>query len=283
MNRIFPLLAAIGLAGMTACSHPEDKTVVRVYDAVLNVSDIEQMQADFSKDSETMEIRPETVSAWVEKQVMVHAAKAALTKAERNFDRELKEYYETLLVDAYENKEVEKRLDRNVSEKEIRDYYAAHKADFEMHKTIVRINYVKFPLGFPDIGTVRTLLLKGSERTKAEQEKLERICYGQAENMYLENNWVVFDDILKEIPLEADNQQQYLQKNRSAEVTDSTSVYLVFFADYKINETYSPLEIERERIRNRLLDMRRVELLKKIRENALEKARKEHEIHYDIL
>ncbi|MCR5190372.1 MAG: hypothetical protein K6C07_03070 [Bacteroidales bacterium] len=281
MKHAFPLLT-VWLAILTACSHPEDKPVVRVYDATLSMADIQWMQADFAKDSEKVEIHPETVSAWVEKQVMVHAAKNALSQREKDFDREIKDYYETLLVDAYETKEVEKRLDRNVTEEEIQEYYQAHKEDFEMHKTIVRINYAKFPLGFPQTETVRALLFKGSGRTNAEQEKLERICYGQAENMYLESNWVVFDDILKEIPLAATNQQQYLQKNKSAEITDSNYIYLVYFADYKINETYSPLENERENIRNRLLEMRRVELLRAIRKNAIEKARKEHEIHYEI-
>ena len=282
MKRASFLFTAAALALLASCSHPEDRPVARVYDANLSIADIQWMQADFAKDSEKVEIRPETVSAWVEKQVMVHAAKAALHKSERNFDRELKEYYETLLVDAYETKEVEKRLDRNVTEEEIMQYYQEHKADFEIHKTIVRINYAKFPIGFPQTETVRSLLAKGPGRTRAEQEKLERICYEQAENMYLESNWVVFDDILKEIPINAASQEQFLQRNKSVEVTDSSSVYLVCFSDYKINETYSPLENERETIRNRLLDMRRMELLREIRQKALEKARKEHEIHYEI-
>ena len=282
MNRTLPLLAAMALTSLLACSRPEDRPVARVYDATLSIADIQWMQADFAKDSEKVEIRPETVSAWVEKQVMVHAAKNALHKSERNFDRELKEYYETLLVDAYETREVEKRLDRNVTEEEILQYYQEHKADFEIHKTIVRINYAKFPIGFPQTETVHSLLAKGPGRSRAEQEKLERICYEQAENMYLESNWVVFDDILKEIPINTASQEQFLQRNKSVEVTDSSSVYLVCFSDYKINETYSPLENERETIRNRLLDMRRMELLREIRQKALEKARKEHEIHYEI-
>lgn len=282
MNRTAPLLAILLTPLLLCCSQPEGKTVARVYDATLSDADIRWMQADFSGGSEPMEIQPGTVSDWVQKQVMVHAAKKALGKHERNFDRELKDYYETLLVDAYETKEVEKRLDRNVPEEDIRKYYQEHKEDFEIHKTIVRINYVKLPIGFSQTETVRALLAKGTGRSKAEQEKLERICYSVAENMYLESNWVVFDDILKEIPLETTNQEQYLQQHKSAEITDSASIYLVCFSDYKINETYSPIENERERIRNILLDRRRVELLKQIRKNALEKAQKEHEIQYEI-
>lgn len=281
MRHTLPILCAI-LIILAACSRPEDRIVARAYNATLNMADIQWMQADFNKDSEEVEIRPECVTEWVEKQVMVHAAKAALNRQERNFDRELKDYYETLLVDAYENKEVEKLLDRNVTEEEILQYYQEHKDDFEIHKTIVRMNYAKFPIGFSQTETVRALLDKGLSRTKAEQERLEKICYESAENMYLESNWVVFDDILKEIPISTNNQEQFLQRNKSAEITDSNSVYLVYFSDYKINETYSPIENERETIRNRLLDVRRVELRKEIRRKNIEKARKEHEIQYEI-
>jgi len=275
-------VAFLLLVTILSCTRTDDRMVARAYDAELRLSDIQWMQTDFSKESDSMVIRPETVSAWVEKQVMLHAAKKSLSKEERDFSRELQDYYETLLVDAYETKEVEKRLDRNVPDAELLAYYQQHKEDFEMHKTIVRINYAKFPIGFKQTGVVRELLAKGDGRNIAEQNRLEQICYNYAENMYLESNWVVFDDILKEIPLEASNQEQYLQRNKSAEITDSSSVYLVFFSDYKINETYSPFETEKENIRNLLLDRRRVELLRDIRRQTLEKARKEHEIHYEI-
>ena len=279
MDRKHHILACMLIALCASCSRPEGKVVARVYDTPLRVEDIQWMQADYDKDPERMEIRPEVVEAWIEKQVLVHAARTTLKKEEMRFDKELEAYRETLLADAYERKEVERRLDKNVTDEEIMQYYQEHKEDFEMHKTIVRINYAKFPLSFTRTETVRELLAKGSGRSMAEQERLEKICYEEAQNMYLESNWLVFDDILKEIPIHATDWQQYLQQHRMVEVTDSSSRYLVCFSDYKINETYSPLENERENIRNLLLDRRRMELRKQVRKDAMEKARKEHEIY----
>ncbi len=278
MTARFPLaLCCAAFYGLVACSSPADKIVAQVYDAQLRVEDLQGMQPSYEvQDSFTL--HPALLSAWIEKQALVHAARTALHGKEKNFDRELQNYYETLLVNAYENKEVERRLDRQVSEEEIRAYYNSHKADFEMHKNIVQINYAKFPIGHPSLPTVRKLLQKGKQRSEAEQEKLFRLCYQEAENMYLDFNWVVFDDILKEIPIETYNQAQFLQKNESLELTDSSSVYMVQFLDYKINETYSPLDLERDNISKIILRQRRNALLRQIRKEAVEKAYQEHEV-----
>ncbi|MBO4282671.1 MAG: hypothetical protein J5873_05715 [Bacteroidales bacterium] len=276
------LLISIGMLALHACSSSEDKVVARVYDAKLTLSDLKWMQADFSSDSENLRIDPVMVEAWVRKQAMVHAAENALKADEKRFERELRDYYETLLVDAYENKAVEARINRKVSEEEIQAYYQTHKADFEMHKTIVRINYAKFPADFSELETAGKLLQKGRARTAAEQAKLEKLCFEHAENMYLDFNWVVFDDILKEIPLDNHRPDALAEKNEVVMLNDSASVYLVRFLEAKVNETYSPLDIERERIRELLLDKRRVEARERLRRETVEKARKEHEINYEI-
>ncbi|MBO7465986.1 MAG: hypothetical protein J6T56_09105, partial [Bacteroidales bacterium] len=66
------------IALCASCSRPEGKVVARVYDTPLRVEDIQWMQADYDKDPERMEIRPEVVEAWIEKQVLVHAARTTL-------------------------------------------------------------------------------------------------------------------------------------------------------------------------------------------------------------
>ncbi len=276
------LLLSIGMLALQACSTSEEKVVARAYDAKLTLSDLEWMQADFRSDSGNMLINPAIVEAWVRKQAMVHAAEKALKANEKDFDRELRDYYETLLVDAYENKAVEARIQREVTDEEIQAYYQAHKADFEMHKTIVRINYAKFPLGFSELETASKLLDKGRTRSTAEQTRLEKLCYEQAENMYLDFNWVVFEDILKEIPLDNFRPETLAAKKEVVSLQDSASVYLVRFLEVKVNETYSPIDIEREHIRELLLDRRRVEARKQLRKEIVEKALKEHEITYEI-
>lgn len=259
-----------------ACNHSKkDILVASVYDEKLMLSDLQAMLPNFNAEGDSITIHSYLIDMWVQKQVLVHEAERYLSHQEQNFEKELKDYHQSLLVFAYENKKVEELLDKDVSEAEIRKYYEGHKSEFEMKKNIVKVNYIKFPLDFSQLDEAKRLLCSDN-RSVQEQKKLDNFCIKHAENMYMENDWLLFDDILKEIPINTYNQEQYLQKNRNIELRDTTNVYLVKINDFKINEAYSPLSIEKENIKEMILNQRRQELVKKIRMDALQKAKKEH-------
>ncbi len=260
-----------------SCKHSNDKVVASVYNKELLLSDLQKMLPNFNENTDSIAIQSYLIDMWIQKQAMIHEAEEFLNHEDKDFDAELKEYYESLLIFAYENKKVETLLNKEVSEKEIRNYYEAHKSAFEMKKNIVKVNYSKFPLDFNQLEEVKRLLFNDN-RTLQHQKRLENICLKYAENMYMEDDWLLFDDILKEIPINTYNQEQYLQKNRNIELSDSNNVYLVKIIDFKINEAYSPLSIEKENIKKMILNERRQKLVKQIRNNALQKANKAHAV-----
>lgn len=248
-----------------------------MYDKELSYSDLEEMIPNFETQSDSVIIPAYYIDTWIQKQVLLHEAEKTLTRKEKNFDKQLQAYYESLLIFAYENKKVESLLNKEVSDEEIRHYYEKHKLDFEMRKNIVKVHYIKLPLDFKQLELVRHLLF--AENLSSQDEKrLKNIALNHAENMYFENDWLLFDDILKEMPINTYNQEQYLHHNRNIELSDSNSVYLVKIIDFKINEAYSPLSVEKENIKNIILNQRRQALLKKIRLDALKKAQKERAI-----
>lgn len=260
-----------------ACKHSNDTVVASVYNEKLLLSDLQSMLPDFNENTDSIAIQSYLIDMWIQRQAMVHEAEQFLDHGDKDFDKQVKDYYESLLIFAYENKKVEALLNKEVSENEIRNYYEAHKSEFEMKKNIVKVNYIKFSLDFNQLEEVKRLLFNDN-RSLQDQKRLENICIKHAENMYMENDWLLFDDILKEIPINTYNQEQYLQKNRNIELKDSNSVYLVKINDFKINEAYSPLSIEKENIKEILLNQRRQKLVKQIHDNALQKAKKEHAV-----
>jgi len=61
------------------------------------------------------------------------------------------------------------------------------------------------------------------------------------------------------------------------EFQDSLFVYLVRFKDFKIKEGISPLSFEKERIRNIILNKRKIDLINKMHEDTYEQALKHNE------
>ena len=91
-----------------------------------------------------------------------------------------------------------------------------------------------------------------------------------AENMHIlgDTNWIRFDDLLKDLPLPADNQELFLSTRKYVEIEDSSNVYLVNIRAYKIKESQSPLAFEKTRIRSIILNQRKLALLAKMEEDS---------------
>ncbi len=55
-----------------------------------------------------------------------------------------------------------------------------------------------------------------------DRDKLSKYCYQFSENFFLnEQVWLMFDDVLKEIPIQTYNQDLFLQNNRFVQIEDS--------------------------------------------------------------
>jgi hypothetical protein len=114
--------------GLCAC-HREKQIAAHVYDKNLTREDLQEMIPSFDQDADSIEIQQQYIDAWIVRQVMLHEAEKNLTRSEKKFDKQMQEYKEALLIDAYENKIIKKLLDTVVTRKEIMDYYSANKID----------------------------------------------------------------------------------------------------------------------------------------------------------
>jgi hypothetical protein len=228
----------------------------------------------FDQNSDSVIVRQEYIEAWITKRALLHEAENYLSSKEKNFDKEIEEYRQSLIIYAYETKRTGELLNKNITNEEINQYYEDHKNNFKLRQPIVKINYLKFPFNSPQIKSAKALLFK-SDRSETELNKLENLISGHATNMYLSDDWLLFDDILKEIPLEKEKQ---LSAGQTFEISDSVNMYLVRILDFKINEGYSPINIERENIITSILQQRRIKILISLREDAVKKARETGEL-----
>ena len=211
------------------------------------------------------------IDFWVEQQIMARYADKELSSKEKDFDQQIENYKQTLLIQALETSYISKHLDTAISEKEINTYYKNHEAEFELKSNIIRLNFAKFHRGSPSIDKVKRLLFSPSQNKKL----ISSICGNEAENYFLDDKvWLLFDDIIKEIPIQNYNEAQFLQNNKTIETTDSTYHYLIVIKDFKIKDAVSPLIYEIDNIRAIILNTRRNILLDKlhaeIKKNAVE-------------
>jgi hypothetical protein len=105
--------------------------------------------------------------------------------------------------------------------------------------------------------------------------RLAQYAEKNATDYWFATEWVSFNDLLDEMPLEVDNQALFLRRTQYAEVEDSLYIYLVRINDYKTSDSISPIEFEKDKIRNIILNARKIELIEKKRQEFIDQAFKD--------
>ncbi|MCR5554200.1 MAG: hypothetical protein K6F29_01545 [Bacteroidales bacterium] len=272
------LIIILLLTTIIAC-HRKPSVVVSVYDKSLTVEDLQNMLPAYSDAEDSALVTQQFINAWIEQQVMYHEAKTKLSVKEMDFSKEIEDYTQMLAIHTYENKYVNAKITRaSISEEEIENYYKSHLSDFQLKQNIIKVNFVKFPIDHPQIEPSKNLLFK--QRSQAEDAKLEQLVNQYAYNFYLKNNWLLFEDIIKEIPIRNYSEEQFSAQKRHLVMNDSTYTYLVNIIDFKVSEGISPLSMVKEKIIDILLQQKRMSALKDLRSKAMGKAKNKGEILY---
>ena len=274
----FTLSFLIILFTAIACRE-SNKIIVSAYDEVLTIDDLQDMLPAYN-DKDSAEITQLIIEKWIEQQALYHEAQKALSLKDKKFEKEINAYKQALIIHRFENKYIEQHINKDmISQEEINNYYQQHQEQFQLKQNVIKVNYIKLPLKCNEIETSKKLLFK--TRTENENIKLDKICGQYAINSYLQDNWLLFDDILKEIPIKNYTLSQFNSQDRQLEIKDSLYVYLINVMDFRISEGISPLSIVQDKIINSLVQQKQKEALQHLREQAVEKAKNNGEILYN--
>lgn len=217
-----------------------------------------------SKDS--LELLKKYIDNWIHEALVIQKAENNLNDEQKNVEKQLQDYRNSLITYAYEKELVKQKLDTLVDNQEIEKYYTSNQADFQLKDNIIKVIYIKVNKKAPNIAKLRQLYK--SDNLK-DREQLAGYCHQFAENFYLDDNsWLLFDDLLKEIPIQTYNKELFLQNNRFVEVSDSASSYFLNIKGFKIRNSISPLSFEKENIKNIILNKRKLQLISKMKEDV---------------
>ena len=268
---VIPMLFMASLfACKTGLGGGDSAEVARVgEERLLRQEVLKRMPADVhGKDSLALFNR--VVQDWVEQQVLLAKAKNNLSAEEQDVEQELEDYRNSLLIYRFERELVRQKLDTAITDSAITQYYKNHPQEFALKDNIVQVMYVRVPKKTPSLERLRTLM-----RTPRNQDRamLEDYCRRYAGNYYLNTEaWLLFSDLLREIPINTYNQEQYLQNNRYVELSDENNLYLVHILGFRVKDGLSPLTFERQNIRTILINQRKLELIARMKSEVVRQA-----------
>ncbi len=269
MQRFFVIILI--LITTTACSNQQKGEVIaQVYDKELRTTDIDFLfkNKNLSID-DSIKLTKNYVDNWVEEQILLHQSTLQNIDLDAINDK-ANHYKNILIINQLENNYVNSHLDTTITEDEYVMYYKNHKDDFQLNDYLVKILYIKVPIDAPNINQLEKWYKLYSD---TDIDDIRKYANLYATNFYYDkDNWIYFDDITKEIPLTDFNKDRFITRKSKTIIDENDYFYFLNVIDYKLKNTTSPLEFEKNNIKQRIINTRVKHLKEKFRQQNIEKA-----------
>jgi len=270
------LVCLIGLYGVSCNTQINTKKtkIAKFKSQTLYLEDLQSEFRPFLGKEDSVQQVTALINSWLKQQVLLDNAQGTIDDSSAQIEKLINDYKNSLLIYHYENQLSKNQMDTAVSDSLLLDYYNEHKKNFELKRNIVKIWYAKFENKFDK--TESFLPYFKDNKPESESYVIE-FCEQYAVNYFVSSkDWLYFDEIRKEIPLDPSyDQSAFIRNNKFRQFKDQEYVYLLKIIDYKVKQSLSPFELVKNEIKQMILNKRRVDLLnlnqRKLVKKALEK------------
>jgi hypothetical protein len=253
------LLTFISACSLFPSRKKQGDAIARVYDKNLYSDELKGLVPSGTIAKDSVEITRTYINNWIRQELLLHQAEDNLNDEQMDFEKQVEQYRNSLIIFKYEAELVRQKLDTTVSMQEMEEYYKKNQANFQLHENILRTVYVSVSKNSPSAARFRQLIRSNKQ---ADMDKLNELCQQEAAEFHLDDqSWLSFSEFAAKIPLAVSDQQDFLSRNPYFEVQDSTYRFLVSIKEYKIKESVSPLSFELNNIRAIILNKRKLEML----------------------
>lgn len=271
--RMFSLLAIVLIAAGSCdlMDFRSDNTLIaKAYNNRLYLEDIQALIPLGADPADSAAFVKRYVDNWLTAQVFIHHALQNMSVEELGIEQRVKDYRNALIIHQYESLLVSKAMDTVVTNDQLHSYYEGNKAYFILRDNIVRATYIKMPLRSPENNRIRSMYRSEEPEVLAE---LEEICLQHEATYYINHDsWMLFSDILRDMPLTVNDHAAFLRNNRFSEITDDYFRYFLYIHDHKLSGDVSPLDFERENIRVLVLNQRKKQFIEEKRRDFFNQA-----------
>ena len=272
MCRIVILISiAVSVIG---CHHKSDEAVWASYgESQLFGSDVARVVPENLTPEDSVAFTEKFIKDWLVRQIILEAAENGLSDEQLSFDQMVEEYSNSLKIHAFEEEWLKQKLDTVVSDMEIQKYYEDNISNFELKQFLVKIKFTSVGAYYRQLPALKKLFY--SDRPE-DIVRWQQACVTAGATHFLsEEEWMTWDEFLKQVPLDIVDVAAFLKRQRPLEFEKGELLYLIRFMEYKLSGSVSPIEFERDRIINLILNRRKRLLLDQMRNDLYAKAEAE--------
>lgn len=264
-----PVLGAFVLGGCTTDTDHDDPMVARAFDQYLRWSDLRQVVPMEATAEDSAAIAQAFVNNWLHQQVELHQAEVNLAASQKEFEAELRDYRNSLLLFAYEEALVRQRLDTVIPAGEMEAYYKDNGAIFDLKDDILRARW--FRVQDED----RRVLKRMEDRFlsgKPEQMRDVEIQLAEKGIVITDRSdaWTTLEELRNEVPLE--DVPTVGPEGKRMIVRNNTTTWFLDILELRPRHSAAPIELVRQDIRTTILNQRKLHLIEQMREDLYREA-----------
>jgi len=269
MNKQQTFLILAFLTFTVSCFNSDNKQIIAsVNEKDLLLSEVLKEMPKATEDSTFFIER--YMNLWIKKQLMIYHAEINLSSDLLNYESQIAEYRSSLLIYAYQQELINQNFDTSITSKEISDYYNQYREEFKLVKNIFMGRYILVDKSAPKSKNLK----KWYKSNKSDDiEGLTDYCHQFAKEYYLaDSSWQYFSSINNKLPKFITEEEYFLENTKGVWFEDQQYCHYIYIKNYQIKGSISPLALEREKIRNVLLNKNKIQYLKQLEDELYQNA-----------
>ena len=271
-NKVF-FLFFISLPFIQGCKFFEPSNsefeIARVGERYLYNGDIEDITYDLTGE-DSIEVANTYIDNWIKEQLLLQKAIQNLNEAQIDFEKQLENYRNSLIIYAYENQLIKQKLDTLVSNEEVLRYYNKNQSNFELKHDLFRGRLIKCLISAPNQDSLKYWL---DNAPLQFEEKLVSYCAQFTLRCDIDtSNWLSINAVRKLLPENVRSEELNLKVNSIAVYEDTTSRLYINTWDYRKKGEAAPVQYVKNQIIEIIRNRRKLELISSVKDEIFEEA-----------
>lgn len=268
MNKITFSLLSFALL-FAACSENvsnDENVVARFGDSYLLKEHITHRIPASATAEDSAEFIKKYIKSWGMRHALLEIAENNINRETDEIEEQVERFRSELYIDKYEELFVQQKLDTIVTVAQLDSYYAKHKTEFILQYDVVQPLFIVLPKQYVTNKLRQNFLSKNVD----DLDQLKDLCYKYSTKFYLDEKWVILEQLKQEIPKTISTQE--LLNSRGLIVDIDNNVYFIKITNHISAGNSSPREMVDEKIAANILFKRRIDLLNSMRARAFQDA-----------
>jgi hypothetical protein len=255
-----------------ACSRQSGKSlagIVKVNNDVLTKEALNaNIPLDLSPEDSTITAE-HYIRMWINNKLMYHLASQKIAN-KNEIEQLVDNYRQSLTIYQYKEQLINEKLSREIGNQALLDYYEVNKDKFKIDRPLIKGLFLKIPINAPQIDKVRNWY---KSLTAANITNIENYCVrNAAEYGYFVDEWIDFNELTDEWPINYKNETEILKRNSFFEQEGPKFHYFLHVTAYSLPGDNAPFEYAKPTIKEMLINQQKIDFLNKIEDDLYRKA-----------